>query len=158
MSSWLQEERLYSRGSRGMLSKSRKLSILEKETNNSNDKGMTLANLKDKLIRRALMKAASIKAVEGVITWPVRTNVNTAINTATILEVNRELSIVDRRAFFFSRMEISLLKDRGYKRTNKSGSQTFWSYLGSFMCSNYLADDKSLVLELIIDRFFFNRL
>ena len=80
---------------------------------------MTLANLKDKLIRRALMKAASIKAVEGVITWPVRTNVNTAMNTATILEVNRELSIVDRKAFFFSRMEISLLKDRGYKRTNQ---------------------------------------
>jgi len=83
-----------------MLSNRRNLSILLKDTNSSNAKGIALPSLRDKVIRRRFMKESTTKAVEGESTWPVTRRIATAMKVAMMLEVNSELSTNDNRALF----------------------------------------------------------
>ena len=93
-----------------MLPKRRNLSILLKDTNSSNAKGIALPSLRDKVIRRRFMKESTTKAVEGESTWPVTMRVKIAKKVATVLDVNSKLSTIDNKALFLRRMQISLLQ------------------------------------------------
>jgi len=62
-----------------MLLKRRNLSILLKDTNSSNTKGIALLILIDRVTRSRFMKESTTKAVEGESAWPVTRRITTAM-------------------------------------------------------------------------------
>ena len=102
-----------------MFSNSRNFSILEKDTNSSNAKGMALFNLRDRVTRSRFRKDSTTKATEGDRTSPVIRRVRIARKAATVPELNRKLSTIDSMALFLRRIQISPLQCKKGKTTKK---------------------------------------